>query len=56
MGKDLEKKYQLSKVQIFQSRSLARITLVIKGDIDFTTPKLKAIQQILSEGAPKEID
>lgn len=53
MGKQIEKKYHLDKVQVFQSRSLARITMVIKGDVEATTPKLKAIQKILSE-APEE--
>ncbi len=48
MAKSIEKKYQLDKVGVFQSRSLARLVLVIKGNIDITTPKIKEITKILA--------
>lgn len=47
MGKEIKTKYELDKVDVFQSRSLARITIVIKGDPELTTPKLKEIGKIL---------
>lgn len=47
MAKELEKKHQFDKVAIYQSRSLARVTIVLKGDVDITTPKLKKIHEIL---------
>lgn len=52
MGEDMKKKHQLDKVAVFQSRSLARIVLVIKGDVEKTTPKIKQIHKILTENAP----
>lgn len=47
MAKLLQAKYQLSKVDFFQSQKLARVTLVIKGDPTVTTPKLQEINKIL---------
>lgn len=49
MGKELKQKYEFDKVDVFQSRSLARLTLVIKGDPEKTTPKLKEIYEILNK-------
>ncbi len=49
MAKDLEKHYQLSKVDFFQSQKLARITLVIKGDPSVTTQKLQEIHKVLKK-------
>lgn len=49
MGKELKTKYAFDKVDMFQSRSLARLTLVLKGDPETTTPKMKEIYKILNE-------
>lgn len=48
MAKNIEKKLELHAVNVFQSRSQARIVIVVKGDIDVTTPKLKKIHELLS--------
>jgi ParB family transcriptional regulator, chromosome partitioning protein len=48
MAKQIEEKHSLDKVQIFQSSKLARITLVVKGDPETTSQKLKAIHEILT--------
>ncbi|MDO8659721.1 MAG: ParB/RepB/Spo0J family partition protein [Candidatus Parcubacteria bacterium] len=47
MAKQFQEKYELTKVTIFQSRTLGRIVIAIKGDVDVTTPKLKKIHQAL---------
>lgn len=49
MARELENLYQLSKVDVFQSQKLARITLIIKGDPTVTTPKLEEIRKILKK-------
>ena len=49
MAKTLETKFSLSKVSVYQSRSKARITFEIKGDVEVTGPKLKEIYEILSK-------
>lgn len=49
MAKNIEKKLELQAVNVFQSRSQARIVLVVKGDVDITTPKLKKIYELLSQ-------
>ena len=49
MAKNLEGKLGLNKVNVYQSRSQARITFVIKGDVEVTGPKLKDIYDILSK-------
>ncbi len=54
MAKDIESNYGLNKVDITQSRSLARITIVVKGDVEVTTPKLKEIHRILAENKPSQ--
>ncbi len=54
MAKDIQSNYGLNRVDITQSRSLARITFVVKGDVDVTTPKLKEIHRILAENKPTE--
>jgi|SRR5581483_5744399 len=48
MAKQIEKKYELGKVNIFQSRSLARIVIVVRGDVEATTPKIKEIHKALA--------
>jgi len=54
MAKKIEEKYQFDKVSIHQSRSLTRMTVVIKGDVEVTTPKLKQIYAILNGDQPQE--
>lgn len=49
MGRNIEKKLELSSVNVFQSRSQARIVFTVKGDVDVTTPKLKKIYELLSQ-------
>ncbi len=49
MAKSIETKYQLSKAQIYQSRTLGRIILEVKGDETVTTPLLKKISEILGQ-------
>ena len=48
MAQHLQDKYHVDDVKIFQSSKLARMTIVIKGDVDVTTKKLKQIHDILS--------
>ncbi len=48
MAAHLQEKYRVDDVKIFQSSKLARMTIVIKGDVDVTTKKLKEIHDILS--------
>lgn len=48
MAKTLEQKHNLDRVTIYQSRSLARLTIVVKGDVELTGPKIKAICDKLS--------
>lgn len=47
IGKQIKTKHELDKVDVFQSRSLARMTIIIKGDPEKTTPKLKQIYELL---------
>lgn len=49
MAKDMQKKLGFDAVNVFQSRSQARIVFVVRGDVDVTTPKLKKLHSILSE-------
>lgn len=51
MARKIEKKYSLNKASIFQSRNLARLVLIIKGDVEVTGPKIKEIFKILSPGS-----
>src|SRR3989339_205289 len=48
MAKEIEKKYG-AKTTFFQSRSLARIVIVVKGDVEETAPKLKELHKALVE-------
>jgi ParB family chromosome partitioning protein len=48
MAKEIKTKYDFSKVTIFQSSKMARLTLEIKGDVQATTEKLKQIHDILA--------
>lgn len=48
MAKEIEEKYG-TKTTFFQSRSLARIVIVARGDVDVTAPKLKEFHKALIE-------
>lgn len=48
MAVTLAKKLNISKSTIFQSRNLARLVLIIQGDVDVTGPKIKEIYKILA--------
>jgi len=54
MAKELEEIYSFDKVTIHQSGSLARITIVIRGDQEVTTPKVKELINVLKQGKPKD--
>ena len=47
MALSIQKKYDLSKVTIYQSRSLGRIVLVMQGDVEVTGPKIKQLYERL---------
>ncbi len=47
MAKKLKEKYSFHKVDMFQSRALGKITIVIKGNEEETGPKLKEIYEKL---------
>lgn len=48
MAQKIAKKHNLDKVTIFQSSKKARILIEIKGDVEVTGPKIKAINKLLS--------
>lgn len=50
MAKEIADKHSVDKVSIFQSSKLARVTIVIKGDPEQTSEKLKNIHEILTKG------
>lgn len=54
IAKDIKTRYKFDNVQVFQSRSKARVIFEMKGDVEVTTPKLKEIHRILSEGNVEE--
>ena len=47
MALSIQKRHELSKVNIYQSRSLGRIVLVVRGDVEVTGPKIKTIYEML---------
>jgi ParB family chromosome partitioning protein len=47
MAKKLEEKLSLYKVSISQSRTQAKVLIVVKGDIDVTGPKIKQLYEKL---------
>jgi ParB family chromosome partitioning protein len=49
MARKIAKKLSLDKVAIFQSSKKARILIEIRGDVEFTGPKIKAINKLLAE-------
>jgi ParB family chromosome partitioning protein len=48
MAKKIAKIHNLDKVTIFQSSKKAKILIEIRGDVEVTGPKIKAINKILS--------
>ncbi len=48
MAKKIAQKLSLDKVSIFQTSKKARILIEIKGDVEITGPKIKAINKILA--------
>ena len=55
MAKEIEKKTNVDSVNIFQSRTQARIVIVVRGDADLTTPKIKEISNMLLGQSAVEI-
>lgn len=49
MAKKLEEKLSFNKVAISQSRTQAKVSIVIKGDVDVTGPKVKELYELLSK-------
>nr|MBI5456048.1 ParB/RepB/Spo0J family partition protein [Candidatus Levybacteria bacterium] len=49
MAKKLEEKLSFNKVAISQSRTQAKISIVIKGDVDVTGPKVKELYDLLNK-------
>ena len=49
MAKKLEEKLAFNKVAISQSRTQAKIAIIIKGDVDVTGPKVKEVYELLSK-------
>lgn len=49
MAANIQKGHDLTRVAIFQSRSQAKMTLIIKGDIEVTGPKIKEIGNLLTK-------
>ena len=48
MARGLEQKRGLNNVAMYQSRTQARITMIIKGDVDVTGPKIKELYELLN--------
>lgn len=51
MAKDIEQKFNLDKVSIFQSSKLAKISVIMKGEPAETSEKLKVIHKILTSNS-----
>ena len=49
MAKQLEEKHSFNKVAISQSRTQAKVSIIIKGDIDVTGPKVKQLYDLLNK-------
>ena len=54
MAKQILEKYKFDDVKIFQSSKLARMTVVIKGNVEDTTKKIKQIHSVLSSASINE--
>ncbi len=55
MAKEIREQHRYDKVAFFQSRSMARLVIEIKGDPGETTPKLKAIKEALSSFKDEQV-
>lgn len=52
MAREIKEKVEgVDRVQMFQSRSMARITIVVRGDQPITTPVIKRIKESLVKAA-----
>ncbi len=49
MSHSLEEKVGLDKVSMYQSRTQAKISVTIKGDVDVTGPKIKQVYELLTK-------
>jgi ParB family chromosome partitioning protein len=49
MAKNLEQKLSFNRVSISQSRTQAKLSIIIKGDVDITGPKLKEVYELLNK-------
>jgi ParB family transcriptional regulator, chromosome partitioning protein len=49
MAQEIQSKHGLDKVSIVQSSKLAKVTMILKGDPEETTQKLKQIHNILTQ-------
>lgn len=49
MAKKIEEKHSFNKVAISQSRTQAKVSIIIKGDIDVTGPKVKQLYDLLNK-------
>ena len=49
MAKKLEETYAFNRVAISQSRTQAKISIIIKGDVDVTGPKVKELYELLNK-------
>lgn len=51
MAKSIETKHAFNRVSISQSRTAAKLSILIKGDVDVTGPKIKQIYELLNKDA-----
>ncbi len=49
MARQIGEKHDLSDVKIYQSGKLARLVLVMKGDVNVTSPKIKQLTDLLTQ-------
>lgn len=49
MAKQIQEKHSATNVTFFQSRSLARVTIVVRGDPESTSQKVKQIHKLLMQ-------
>lgn len=54
MGQEIQEKYGLDKVSVYQSRTMARFVIAVKGDVEQTTPKIKELYTALVKQLEKE--
>ncbi len=54
MAKEIQDLYRYDDVKILQTSKLARITIVVKGDVNVTTQRMKEIHKLLTDNSPEE--